>query len=130
LAFLEDFLVLGLGQLFFFSSSALGLFVSPSVLVSIWAHMTYNLSRYFIYQWMPLYYKERFNLTPSQVGAHMILPEIAAFAVGVLCVPVADSLVKKGWLSLVATRRVLTGLGFLGNSVSLCAASCVKAGRP
>lgn len=96
------------------------MFLRGPVFAVCFAHSVFNFGRYFLYGWIPTFYKEVLGVSAVTAGFYMTLLQVADAFVKLLVAPFADRLVSSGRLSILGLRRLLSCCGFVGFGVGLC----------
>eukprot|EP00930_Biecheleria_cincta_P044889 TRINITY_DN30927_c0_g1_i1.p1 TRINITY_DN30927_c0_g1~~TRINITY_DN30927_c0_g1_i1.p1 ORF type:complete len:498 (+),score=94.51 TRINITY_DN30927_c0_g1_i1:54-1496(+) len=96
------------------------MFLQWPVIAVCFAHSVFNFGRYFLYGWIPTFYKQVLGVPAVTAGFYMTLLQVADAFVKLLVAPFADSLVSSGKLSILGLRRLLSCSGFIGFGIGLC----------
>lgn len=81
------------------------------------AHCCFNYSRYLLYNWILTYYTESLQVSVAVAGTYMFWPNFVDGVISLLAGRAADALTNSGTLSIVAIRRLVTIVAFLGTGM-------------
>jgi len=103
-------------------SGVLGMPVAVAMHPGLWAvflaHIAFNFGAYYMTNWNPTYYVDVLGLTPAASSIHLAMPHVTNLAVKALNPTMVNAVQRRG-LSLLASRRIFTCLGFV------CAGACL-----
>ena len=102
-----------------------GIFRMRSAQSVIASHVAFNNSNYTLDQWAPLYFVEVFGLEPIRVGQMLSVPLAMSSMIGNVVVGVAESVLLKRGMDLLAIRKKMSwiGHGMQGSALVLFALS-------
>jgi len=90
----------------------LGVALHPGVWAVFVAHIAFNNGAYYMTNWSPTYYADVLGVAPAEAKYHLMMPHIANLAAK-SAVPPLVSLVNKRGVSLLASRKLFTVIGFV-----------------
>lgn len=100
--------------------SGLGLAVGHACLWAIYqSHFVFNYGIYFVNSWSATYYLEVFHLRPSAAALYLSLPHATNLVVILFLAPWLRQALHRRNMSVLAGRRITSGLGFLISAVAL-----------
>lgn len=106
-----------------------GILKIPAVWSVLFAHSFFNYSRYLMYNWVVTFYTDALSVPVEQAAFWMLWPTLADACTSLVVGSIADRIVNSGRLTMLATRRLFSSLGFCGTGLgALLVSRCTSPG--